>query len=806
MIIKKYSCKQFAGINNRDMEFSEGLNVILGSNEAGKSTLVEGIHSILFKPSKLDNRLSEDKNFRSKFMPIQAGDSIDGQLIISHKDKDYSISKEWGIDPYVELVMPDSTILKKEENIEKNLREILVYGEGTYSSIFFSKQRHIKEAIENIIENREATNEVGSLLRRTIMELDGVSLDKLGNKIDKEIERLIKRWDIERNYPENNRGISNPYKVGTGEIVESFYKKESIKLEMDKAIEVEKQFNEICEQIKEVQLKLKELKPKKENMENLENDITKRAILEPKINALDTEMSNLSKINQQWPRSQEKLKQLDSELIRLNEEYEILQDEKGLSTKVSEKEKLGSIIEKIENLNKKIDEIKKEISLVKKVTKDHIKELEYNYNNMKKAEAMLKAGIIIGQVNYLKDKAELMITKDFDEPVGIETGEEFSANGYIKLVYKDLFEIELKSGDIDFKELKSQYDQYKNNFESILKELEVFTIEEAKLNKEKYEDYIRDIKSFENQISLLLGDESYDSVKKKYEELGDLSKVRDLNTIDGEIDNLNNHKIELLSEKRHLESDIEKWTKEYTNIEGLFDKTVEIRMSQREIQNQLDSLAPLPEEYESTDEFRNALKQTRIEYEEEHLLLSNLKEKYFEIENSLPTSTYEELSKEYLEEQDKFNKRLEKANRLLKIKETFESTKMKMDESSFTPIIKTFSDYLKLLTNGNYRAQEIDSDFNLKLKRDDNTIMPLDLLSSGTYDSVALALRFALLENILGDIKGFLILDDCLVDLDPWRKEMAVKLIQQFAEKHQVIFTTCSPDTANLLGGNLINM
>lgn len=82
----------------------------------------------------------------------------------------------------------------------------------------------------------------------------------------------------------------------------------------------------------------------------------------------------------------------------------------------------------------------------------------------------------------------------------------------------------------------------------------------------------------------------------------------------------------------------------------------------------------------------------------------------------------------------------------------------------------------------------------------------MNLLSAGTYDSVALALRLALLDNILGESKGFLILDDCLVDLDPDRRGKAAELIKNFAERHQVIFTTCSPETAGLLGGNLIRM
>ena len=84
--------------------------------------------------------------------------------------------------------------------------------------------------------------------------------------------------------------------------------------------------------------------------------------------------------------------------------------------------------------------------------------------------------------------------------------------------------------------------------------------------------------------------------------------------------------------------------------------------------------------------------------------------------------------------------------------------------------------------------------------------MPIDKLSAGTYDSVALALRFAIVENIYDENGGFMILDDCLVDLDPDRRDAAIEIINEFCKNNQVIFTTCSPDTADMLKGNLINI
>lgn len=806
MIIKRYNCKRFAGIKDKDIHFQDGLNVILGSNEAGKSTLVEGIHSVLFKSSKIGNRSTEDKEFRGKFMPIPTGDSIDGELTISHIDGDYTLSREWGSNAFSQLTLPDLHILKNEESIQSVLKEVLIFGEGTYSSIFFSKQVHIKEAIQKIVGNKEATSEISSLLRRAIMELDGISLDKLSNLVDREIDLLYKKWDIEKSYPENNKGISNPYKVGIGQIVESFYKKETIRLEMDKANEAEKQFNEICEELKTVELNLIELKNKKESMEKLEEDIIKRSLEEPKIKNLESEIDLLAKVNQKWPQSEMRLKQLQEELSKLEGEYKNLEREKELAKQVVEKNVLEANRTKVDELKIKLNQIKEQISEIMVVTKEDVSNLDSYYNDMNRTQAMIEAGIIIGQINYYNGESNIIITKDLDSPVEVNIGEKFKANGYIKLELDNIFEIELKSGDIDFKQLRDQYEAYKNNLESLLKRLNVASIEDAKWNKEKLEEFNRTVETINNQIDSLLEEESYNSLKDKIDAYGDLSHIRSMDEIEREIKDIATRNTDVISDIKVVENEIDAWTDEYVNLDGLFDKIIDLKMSLKEIRTGLDKLAPLPEEYESAQEFRDILSKTRTDYELAQQTMQSLKETYYERERNLPASTFEEYSKDYIAQEHIFEKKLEKGKKLLKIKDAFEATRLKMDEASFKPVIEAFTKYISLLTNGNYKSTEIDNEFNVRLEKDNQTIMPLNLLSTGTYDSVALALRLSILEYILGENKGFLILDDCLVDLDPYRKEMAIKLINEFANKHQVIFTTCSPDTAGLLGGYLIEM
>jgi exonuclease SbcC len=806
MIIKKYTTGRFAGIKDVNVEFKDGLNVVLGSNESGKTTLIEGIHSVLFRPSKIGRKTTEDKEFHSKFMPYPVGDSIDGEIEIEHDGETYTLSKEWGTEASSKLTMPNKVVIKNDLSIKDTLKDVYIYGEGTYSSVFFLKQYYLKEAINRIVENKEATGEISSLLRSTIMELDGVPLEDLEQKIREEIDTLLRRWDVERNYPENNKGINNPYKVGFGQVVESFYAKERIKLEMAKAEEAERKFNEICQEIKKTEEKIEELKTKKEAMEKIEEDVTQRSILEPQIDQLNKEITALLGISKEWPRSEEKLKQLTADLGRLDEKYKKLVEEKVLSKKAEEKIKLEKILAKVDEIEAKIKELYTRISGIRAVTKEDIKALETNYNGMNRAEAMMKAGVIMAKLNSFPEGKKLTVTKDLEEPAEVKAGDSFSANGFMKLQSDSLIDIEIKTGNIDFDKIRIEYENYKKNYEDLLKTLKVKSLEEAKLNKEKLDGLNKTVETYIMQKNHYLGDLTYEELKEKIKEFGDLSQVRSTAAIESEMAAVNGEKIDLISEKKLLETNIGKWAEEYKDIDGLLDKTIDIKLKQKEIKTNIDKLADLPPEFKSADDFRRTLAEIRDKHSRLINALASQKEEYYMLEKDLPESTYEELAESLKEAESLFEKRLEKGKRLLKIQENFEKIKLKMDEKSFVPVITAFSNYLTSLTDGSYKATDIDDDFNLKLKNENEIEMPLSLLSSGTYDCVALALRLAIAEYILGDNKGFLILDDCLVDLDPNRKAIAAKLINQFAGKHQVIFTTCSPDTAALLGGFLIEI
>jgi len=74
-------------------------------------------------------------------------------------------------------------------------------------------------------------------------------------------------------------------------------------------------------------------------------------------------------------------------------------------------------------------------------------------------------------------------------------------------------------------------------------------------------------------------------------------------------------------------------------------------------------------------------------------------------------------------------------------------------------------------------------------------------------DTVALAWRFALTEHFLQEQSGFIILDDPMVDMDPDRRELASKAIEEFAKEQQVLMMTCHPEHQQYLKSqNLVKL
>jgi uncharacterized protein YhaN len=77
------------------------------------------------------------------------------------------------------------------------------------------------------------------------------------------------------------------------------------------------------------------------------------------------------------------------------------------------------------------------------------------------------------------------------------------------------------------------------------------------------------------------------------------------------------------------------------------------------------------------------------------------------------------------------------------------------------------------LTEGRYKMVKMEEGLPAGLLRADDNVLPPDLLSAGTKDVLALALRLSLADYFLCDREGFLVMDDqipLLISIQGYRR------------------------------------
>ncbi|MBI4643243.1 MAG: hypothetical protein HY743_05830, partial [Deltaproteobacteria bacterium] len=123
-------------------------------------------------------------------------------------------------------------------------------------------------------------------------------------------------------------------------------------------------------------------------------------------------------------------------------------------------------------------------------------------------------------------------------------------------------------------------------------------------------------------------------------------------------------------------------------------------------------------------------------------------------------------------------------------------------EAEYQPqVLRRASHYFDLLTGGRYPQvmAPLEGESFLVINRQGSHVPP-ERLSRGTGEQLYLALRFALIQEYSQEGRSLpLILDDILVNFDPYRARQAIRLLQEMSDSHQLLLFTCHPHILNLI-------
>ena len=132
-------------------DFPDGINAVIfllhkpvgQGSISNMITIINLIYRLLYQKSKIKRNETEGKDFLARFMPSNGkGDVIDGTLVFTTEEGQFSLHKEWGEACLCELIDSNGDHIRKEETIREILDDKLVYKQGLYKDVVFVSQKN----------------------------------------------------------------------------------------------------------------------------------------------------------------------------------------------------------------------------------------------------------------------------------------------------------------------------------------------------------------------------------------------------------------------------------------------------------------------------------------------------------------------------------------------------------------------------------------------------------------------------------------------------------------------------------------
>lgn len=804
MIINTIKLNPFAGITEREITFEPGLNVILGPNEAGKSTLLNALRMALFMPTNYGKRVFDRQII--PFMPLSGGDTVTVNLGFQVGKDIYNLTKSWGNLKESKLRLPGGGLLAEAQAVQDRLQELLVLKEGTFNSVLFADQSGLTYTFDSFSENPEATEDLASVLRKAVFETDGVSIERLSQKIEDKYNKYFSRWDMDLKRPEGHRGVDNPWMKSVGSILETYYEKERLKQNLNDIRLYEEQVEHLVRQIRKLSEEKANLNEFVDMNKPIVDDARLRQRLEAEIKALQEEQKNLREISRKWPTIEQEIRSVTQNLSDLRSRQKALTEEMH-KAEVYESNK--SKLEKYERSAKKRSEWERAQEILKGmkvVEKKDYESLETLHSQFTQLEASLEAGKLA--LTFTAKKAtQFRASKDFEEETTHELKRgkslELSAGGQIQIRHDDWI-LKVKSGEVNIDDLLTSFNKVSKDYKALFKRLDITDFTSAKELYEAYKGQCEVAANLKTQFEEILEGDVYEELEALVKETADEEAPRSTGSIGKELGTVETKISQGESDIESKTNQLKEWEKEYKSQDNLLDLLVEKRSEFKDLNSRQQKLKPLPTSVKNPDKFIQDFEEKQNTLKEKDTELSGLLIQQAGLEARAPEETQEEMAANIRVAEHHFEQVQMEGEAIKEIRDTFSKVKMDKDSQTLNPWLEELGKILEPLTADRYKRVNLAEANLAKAVRADGLEMPFELLSVGTKVGLGLALRLSMARYFLEGLEGFLVLDDPLVDMDPERQEATAKVIQNFAGEKQILIATCHPIHANLLSGHRV--
>ncbi|MEM5799500.1 MAG: AAA family ATPase [Candidatus Aenigmatarchaeota archaeon] len=642
-MIKKIKLVNWKTHKNSELEFSEGTNVIVGINGAGKSSIMDAMSFVLFGtfPKLLSRKQKLDDLITNK--PEKATETRI-KLEFSYNGKDYSVLRvlERGKGTtYSEIRVKtgEKDILLESvssQRVTDEIKKILKIDYELFSRAIYSEQNGIDYFIE--LSPGDRAKKIDNLLRIDNFEKARAAVVTLKKRLEDE------KIALQNTFKEENIRIKEiEIQELKGKII---FDENEIKENSKEIDNLKIQILNMQKRIDDIEQKIMEQKRLEEKIFYLKKDLDERKSNYKRIKIIIGD-ENFDKMNEKLSNFIEQIKNLENQYNQINSNYEKIFSEK---TKMeSEREGLEKRNEEIEKKMEKLKEyifiyndlLKKYDNNITKILEDkrkHLQEinsiisvLEYKKNEndnislqieklenkcpvcgsnisfeKKKHLMCLKEKEnhdLINQINSNKNEKkilELEIRKLEDDSKKIDDSKKYLEE--YENIKKEFYDNEKRIKEIDnvLPVLQSNFKKIKDQIEYIKRQIEQNKDEKLKIQSiiEKFNELLEleeKIKKLDQELNIsirnkesldkYLEKENYIELKKNFENIK--SRFTEIKTLVSEKEkNLNERKS--LLEKMIKELDLIKEQKKYIlKLENILRNLTIFELSLEKTQNQL---------------------------------------------------------------------------------------------------------------------------------------------------------------------------------------------------------------------------
>lgn len=793
MRIDKITLTNFLSHEHSEIQFMGEINVIVGQNGAGKSSIIDGIVFSLFRTHSRgnnDNLIRKGSNRGSVTLYLSnEKDKIEIIRDIRSTTEDRLIRNQFPIARSATVV---SNEIEKILGIDKDIAlSTIIVRQGELDKILENFQEIMGkilklELIEKLIDSRGPIVEFRKNLENKLRELDRIEQDynnfkktveekrarvlelkKDKEKLEDEIKNLEKRIkDIKDQFDEYEKKrnqylkLTTTLKIKEGELNELNRSIEELRKQTENMDQLEKEINEL------------------ENLRNIKLKFEKYEVLAKSHTEMSANVINLEKEIEEYEkairRKEElepkylKYKELERKLEELQPKYQqYLKLKSDLDSKLNLKERLEKDASELSN------DIDKVNSLEQKVEETRKKQLNLRAQLAKVESLISEKNEIINNISQVEGETCPVCGRPLDEEHKQKIIKE--AKSYILQLElnKNELEEELKKITNELNKIEREYRRLSNNkasYDNVMRQLKKLNEEIENLHSE-----IESLKNIDEEIKKI--NEEVKELKLYYEEFMRLSKYTK-----EELDKKRVKLDEMKKKKGILEDYIRQVKLLQEEVKNLREEVNIIQFDENrynELKTSLDAYNLSLKEKEN--------RKSRIEGE-----LESLEKDIEEISNRI--ANYELQLKDREKIINAINK-LEKIRSALgerKLQSYIIMTTKQLIENNLNDIISKFDLSIKnvemeiMPKTGRGRSSSGD----ILVYTNSGDTLPIVSLSGGERIALSIALRLAIAKALMSNT-NFFILDEPTIHLDDQRKAYLIEIIRAAKESvPQIIVVT----------------